>query len=484
MKSVIVRNTQSPGDIIVLSAALRDLHRQYPNRFETSLSVSPGAEEAYFNNPNIAGILGHRPAREGRIWYKAEYPLVHKSNQQRKHFLWGFIEHMNKKLKVDVKLSEFKPDLYLTPEEIATPLIEPPYWLFLSGGKTDFQTKIWDQVYWQQVIDGTRDQIRWVQCGGGSSNHIRHIPKQGIYVNMIAKTGLRKLMRLIYHADGVACVVTLAMHLAAAFNKPCVVIAGGREAWWWEAYNEENRLANMQVGYPDWRPPPSDDFVPHRYLHTIGDLPCCKSGGCWKSKVRPRNANGVLPKGSVCQRPVFQNNELIPECKAMIKPDRVIDSIFSYYKDGLIQTHKLIVPTEELSAVVCIYANGSPVVQLDRLQKQLPFDPRVLRGPRHKALTAALKADKDWIVWFEPGNEPEQYWKFGLRRKLGLPAVYGRIHRTADGRFYPYPGFFAVHRSLLKPDAESFVDMFSKVAPDKYRAETDVNISTAPKAVS
>ncbi len=479
MKQVVIRNTQSPGDIVVLSAAIRDLHQQYPGRFETSISVSPGAEEAYINNPYIASIYGHKVRKN---WFKAEYPLVHRSNQQRKHFLWGFIEHMNRKLKVQVKLSDFKPDLYLTEEEMAKPLIEPPYWLFLSGGKTDFQTKIWDQVYWQQVIDGTCDRIRWVQCGGGSKNHIRHVPKHGIYVNMVAKTGLRKLMRLIYHADGVACVVTLAMHLAAAFNKPCVVIAGGREAWWWEAYNEENRLVNMQVGYPNWRPPPNDDFVPHRYLHTIGELPCCKAGGCWKAKIRPRNVNGSLPKGSTCQRPVYQNGELIPECKAMIKPDQVIDAIFSYYKDGLVRARKLVVPIEKLEAAFCIYANGTPASKIDRLRGLLPESPIVLRDmPRRDALVKAAEAGMDWIVWFEPGSAPESCWKFGLHRKLSTPAVYGRIHRTAAGTLYPYPGFFAVHRSLLKLDTDSFAGMFADIEPDKFRVEPDVRISMTVK---
>lgn len=479
MKKILIRNTQSPGDIVVLSAAIRDLHQQYPGRFETSISVSKGAEEAYTTNPFVTTLKG-RVAKQN--WFKAEYPLVHKSNQQRKHFLWGFIEHMNKKLNVDVKLSAFKPDLYMTEEEMAEPLIEPPYWVFLSGGKTDFQAKIWDQVYWQQVIDGTRDKVRWVQCGGGSKNHIRHIPKRGIYVNMIAKTGLRKLMRLIYHADGVACVVTLAMHLAAGFNKPCVVVAGGREAWWWEAYNEENRLVNMQVGYPNWKPPPDDDFVPHRYLHTIGALPCCKAGGCWKGKVRPRNANGSLPKGSTCQRPVQQNGEIIPECKAMIKPEQVIDAIFSYHKDGLVRTRKLTVPTEELKAAFCIYANGASASAVSQLKTVMPESPLVLSDmSRRDALVRAAEVGKDWIVWFEPGSEPESFWRFSLTRKLGFPGVYGRIHKTADGGLYPYPGFFAVHRSLLKLDATSFVGMFASIEPDKFRVESDVKISTVAK---
>ena len=482
MKPLVMRNTQSPGDIIVLSAAIRDLHLHYPGKFETSISVSKGAEDAYEHNPNIAVRHGNTSRKD---WFAAHYPLIHKSNQQRKHFVWGFIEDMNKRLKLQIKLSAFRPDLYMSAEEIAEPLIEPPYWLFLSGGKTDFQAKIWDQVYWQQVIDGTRDQVRWVQCGGGSKNHIRHIPKHGIYANMIAKTGLRKFMRLIYHADGVVCVVTAAMHIAAAFNKPCIVIAGGREPWWWEAYNEENRLVNMCVGTPNWKPPPDDDFVPHTYLHTIGDLDCCKKGGCWKGKVRPKDARGQLPKGSTCKRPVFQNGELIPECKAMIKPEMVIEAISDYYRNGLVRDRKLVMPLEDMSAVFCIFDDGAPEAWIKRTCNLMPETPLVIRGiSRREALTEAISEGKDWIFWFEHGSVPAAHWKFGLRRQMGTPAVYGRIHRTQQGELYPYPGFFAVHRSLLDANAETYAGLFAGIPQDKLRSESNVKIPMMVKEVA
>jgi hypothetical protein len=66
------------------------------------------------------------------------------------------------------------------------------------------------------------------------------------------------------------------MHLAAAVevppgmpkNRPCVVVAGGREPPHWEAYPH------------------------HQFLHRAGSLLCCDDGGCWKSRVRPLGATG------------------------------------------------------------------------------------------------------------------------------------------------------------------------------------------------
>jgi hypothetical protein len=42
-----------------------------------------------------------------------------------------------------------------------------------------------------------------------------------------------------------------------------VVVAGGREPVQWEAYPT------------------------HQFLHTVGLLPCCAGGGCWRSRTVP-----------------------------------------------------------------------------------------------------------------------------------------------------------------------------------------------------
>jgi hypothetical protein len=48
VRRLILRNYQSPGDILMLTAAVRDLHACYPGRFLTDLhagaeSVAPSA---------------------------------------------------------------------------------------------------------------------------------------------------------------------------------------------------------------------------------------------------------------------------------------------------------------------------------------------------------------------------------------------------------------------------------------------------------
>lgn len=184
------------------------------------------------------------------------------------------------------------------------------FWIIVSGGKWDYTAKWWDPARSQAVVNYFKDRITFVQCG--EANH-HHPPLKNV-VDLVGKTNLRQVVRLMYHADGVVCPVTMFMHLAAAVeaktsrpkNRPCVVIAGGREPSHWEAYPH------------------------HQYLHTNGSLPCCDNGGCWKSRVVPLG-DGDAKDNSLCVRPVYRSNErVLPQCLDMIRVTDVIHSIENY----------------------------------------------------------------------------------------------------------------------------------------------------------
>jgi ADP-heptose:LPS heptosyltransferase len=497
---LIIRNNQAPGDIIVLSAALRDLEIAHPGKYAPEVWVSRGAEEIYWNNPSIARIHPGQRRADGRgaTMYRAQYPLIKTCNQQRKHFILGFIEHMNATLQTKIKLTKFSPHIIMSEVEQKTRPFKDPYWVFLSGGKKDYPTKIWAQSYWQRVIDMTKDRVNWVQCGGGSSNHILHKPKDGIYANMVAKTGCRNFLRLIYHAEGIVCVTTMAMHAAAAFNKPCVVIEGGREPWWWEAYNEETRRLNMKVFDPGWSPPANDDFVPHKFLHTIGKLKCCKQHGCWRKRV--------VGGGSVCSQTTSIDGQMVPKCKTMISPEMVVAAIDGYINDGLARRPKdvkdikvpltaMMTPDEEPQPVeappvkprrkrdakppanpgnmhFCIFGEDAPVAMTG------PKVHIVNNGESRVALLRCMMAiEEDWIVWIERGAKLHSNWLQLLTEQLTDPVIVGRAHRTRGGDLYPYPAFFAVHKSLLRK-SDSFMESFAANAGQFKDAHPLVTLPT------
>jgi ADP-heptose:LPS heptosyltransferase len=461
--ALTIRNTQSPGDIVVLSAAIRDLAIAHPGKFDVTLNVSPGSEHVFWNNPHIvkAAPVLRKVAPKGQQLV-AHYPLIHQSNQAKKHFIWGFIEYMNSKLHTNVKLTDFRPDMHVSMQEKMYPLIEPPYWVFLSGGKTDFRTKIWARDYWQKVIAATKNDIRWVQCGGGSKNHIMHEKIDGVFSYMVKKTGLRDFIRLIYHADGVVCAVTAAMHIAAAFNKPCVVIAGGREPWWWESYTNDNRLFNMRVGNPRWQIPADDTYVEHRFLHTQDRLPCCKGKGCWKSKLTGNAAK--------CKMIVEVGRQQLPKCLAMIRPEHVIDAIFSYRKEGVVARSMEVVPkVEPPASVYCLYGTSEEWMADVRSMVTSDAVKEIEPGDRVTAIKEAAKSVTGHVFWFEEGSKPaSSYWLRLIDSSISPSAVCGRIYRTATGEFYPHPGFFVAPAKLINQDAKTYSELFSKIKSEQF----------------
>lgn len=319
-RHLVLTHGRAPGDVVVLTALARDVALAYP---ELELSVYTPCKALWDHNPYLVRTPTGRSVERLRLTYgrhlrRPDYPH---------HFLTAFHEDFRLKTGLEVPLTLPRPDLHLSAEERQTPLVAGRYWVVVAGGKTDFTTKQWSYARWQQTVDRLRGcGLRLVQAGAtdrGPPPH-KHPSLDGV-LSLVGRTSFRQLLQLIHHAEGVVCSITLAMHAAAALEKPCVVIAGGREEATWEAY----------VNTPTFGPVASGKVaVEHRYLHTIGLLPCCRELGCWKSKVLPAED----PKRkSVCKQPVrVENEQAIPECLRMISVNHVVEAVMSYYKQGIL----------------------------------------------------------------------------------------------------------------------------------------------------
>lgn len=306
---LLLRNHQCPGDILMLTAAIRDLHLAHPGRFHTSVDTSCDALwefNPYITSSSDLGIPD--------LLLNCEYPLIHYSDSRPYHFIHGFVQDLENKLGIDIAVTSFKGDLHLSSAELThRPSVLPQevgrYWVIMAGGKYDITTKWWSHSYYQQVIDHFSGKIHFVQCGAAGDFH----PRLKGVTNLVGRTNLREFIHVISHSDGVICPVTFAMHLAAALPllkskrlRPCVVIAGGREAAHWEAYPG------------------------HQFLHTIGALDCCATGGCWKSLCQPVS-DAVAELDKLCSRPRRVLGDIyIPECMAMITPNKVIEAVELY----------------------------------------------------------------------------------------------------------------------------------------------------------
>ncbi len=179
MRKLILTNFQSPGDIVMLTAAVRDLHLCYPNQFITD--VRTPCPQLWENNPYITPI---RESEGGVEIIRCEYPLIHKSNFAPYHFIHGFIDFLNERLHLHIKPAVFKGDIYLRDsEKQKTSQVkeitgeDTKFWIIVSGGKFDFTAKWWSHESYQQVVDHFWGKLRFVQIG---ENHHYHPPLRNV----------------------------------------------------------------------------------------------------------------------------------------------------------------------------------------------------------------------------------------------------------------------------------------------------------------
>lgn len=313
MTKLLLQCQLSPGDIVMLTAAVRDLHRLHPGRYLTDVRTS--CPELWRNNPWITPLS----ARDPEVRHvECQYPLIHRSNREPWHFVHGFSQHLTGELGVPIHPTDFRGDIHLSPEEmtepspVATVFGETrPYWILVAGGKYDISIKWWHRRRWQEVVDRLRDEVLFVQVGEKEHFH----PRMRGVLDLRGQTDLRQLVRLVYHSQGIVCPVTSLMHLAAAVpmprgrigERPCVVVAGGREPVQWEAY--------------PW----------HRFLHTIGTLACCATGGCWKLRsVAMGDGHRNDAAEHLCTD--FVPEEGLPRCMDRIEPLDVVQAVRAFLR--------------------------------------------------------------------------------------------------------------------------------------------------------
>ena len=311
-QKLILRHFRSPGDVAMLTAAVRDLHQCYPGRFITDVRTS--CPDLWEHNPYLQP-LDEKDASVTVL--DCEYPLINRCNDAPYHCLHGFIEFLNDQLGLQIKPTRFHGDIHISKSEkkwwsqVQELTVEKtPFWLVAAGGKYDATVKWWESRRYQAVVDHFKGRILFVQVG--SLNHYH--PRLNGVLDLRAKTDLRQLIRLVYHAQGVLCPVTALMHLAAAVptrpdqpsHRPCVVVAGGREPVHWEAYPH------------------------HQFIHTLGALPCCQNGGCWKARTVPLH-DGEEQDKNLCVDVV----DALPRCMHLITPEEVSRRIELYFQRGV-----------------------------------------------------------------------------------------------------------------------------------------------------
>ena len=297
MRKVILKQTQSPGDVLTMTRAVADLKATYP---DYEIDVRSPCSEIWENNPNLTPVADGDEEAEV---FDIGYPEINISGRDGLHFTDAFRHDIEDKLGVQIIKSGIRPEIHIS--ELETTWINQvetefgyngPFWIINAGHKPDNALKQYHR--WQEfanLFNGYfKGTVRLVQVGHGDHNHQR---LDGVF-DLVGKTDLRQLIRLAYWSEGTIGPLSFQFVLAAGLGKPHVVVAAGKEGVRWHIY-------------PDGR-----------YLYTNGALNCCKYDGCWKG-----GSNGE------CLDVVNG----VPRCFLLIEPYMILDAVKMYYLGGALK---------------------------------------------------------------------------------------------------------------------------------------------------
>jgi len=297
-RKIILRQGQSPGDILVFTRAVGDLKECYPNY---QIDVRTPAPEIWENNPRLTPLNEND---EGVEIFNIQYNEINQSGWNGLHFSDAFRHDLELKLGIPIRKTGIRPELWISDLEKSWWNQvhcefgwDGPYWILNAGRKQDNELKQYHR--WQEVVDlfneKFKGRIKLVQIGHKSHIH----PELKGVLSLVGKTNLRELIRLGYWAHGSIGPISFQFVMSAAFEQPGVVIAGGKEGVLWQLY-------------------------PHiRYLYTNGALNCCRWDGCWLGGDKGQCKNLVEFRG-----------EKVPKCFHLIKPKQILDAICMYYEGG------------------------------------------------------------------------------------------------------------------------------------------------------
>lgn len=305
MRKIIIKQGQSPGDILTMTRALGDLKMTYP---DWQIDVRTPCPEIFENNPRLTPLRDDDPGIEiFEIEYGGVGGDIHTSGWSGLHFTDAFRHDMERKMGIKIKKTGIRPEIFVSDLEKSWLnqmhcefAWDGPFWTLNAGWKQDNELKKYHR--WQEVVDILNDywggKVKIVQIGHADHNH----PVLKNVLNLIGKTDLRQLIRLAYWAAGSMGPLSFQFVLSAALEQPAVVIAGGKEGVKWHLY------PNI------------------RHIYANGCLSCCKWDGCWLGGEKGK-----------CKTLVEVNGEEVPKCFDIIQPSMIADAVKMYYEGGVLK---------------------------------------------------------------------------------------------------------------------------------------------------
>lgn len=267
------------GDTIAATALARDLATAYP---DAPITVSGSSAAAVFSHCPYAGGVDRTTDRGGiPIDYRA---TIDRASHGERSSLYMYAAHDAFEAATGLTVPRGVPlgEVHLGPDD--TRPDPEPYWVMFAGSRWDMPVKAWPPGHFAEVVRLTPG-IRWKQVGrlfdGRAAE--RQVAVEGAE-NLLGRTSVRALIRLVAHSAGVLTTLSCGLVLAGAFRRPCVVLVGGREAPWQHQ-------------------PPFGVWPTLTVFHSIGRYDCCRNTGCSRRLAYPAH-DGPHEPGWLCALPV------------------------------------------------------------------------------------------------------------------------------------------------------------------------------------
>lgn len=288
------------GDTVAASALCRDLVASNP---DIRISVSGNSPDDVFRHaPWYAGSDPAGADRVVEIDYKPTIDRAHRPDKAAR-YIYAAHDAYETATGERVVRGPTRPALTLSHEELERPSPEP-YAVLACGSKADIPVKQAPVALFRSVVAETRDW-NWKQVGLVFDGRLLHhqTAVEGC-ANLIGKTDLRRLFRIVAHARVVLCHLSLPMLVASALGVPCVALAGGREDPW--------LFEGLGVTVID----------------TIGRLDCCGTRGCYVAAALPRRKPEEFPRGWLCTDPIDLPDERpVGRCMTLLSADEIIAAL-------------------------------------------------------------------------------------------------------------------------------------------------------------
>jgi len=325
------------GDRLMFTPVVRDLKKSHP---DWEIGVDSIGPEIWENNPHIVRNM----TSPVKIFHIGPGKVTRGSKTNGLHITAAFRCSLEEHLGEPIQQGPFKPEIFLSEDEKKLRLIDGKYWV-INIDCGPFSAKRWWPERFQNLVEQLPD-ITFVQIGLKKDNQNRL--RGPNVIDLIDQTKLRELFSLVYNSEGCISLISSLMHVAAAFDKPCVVLAGGRE------------------------PNTFEHYANHRYIDMVGCLPCCSKKACWHNSI------------GACENRVKD----IARCMDMIRVDQVADAVKSYYEGGVLTR-----PAGRIEI-----ARKRPVIRI-------VTNAKCLGGAERSALQIAKQfCDNNWRVELSPAG--------------------------------------------------------------------------------